>query len=98
MMLALLVALSLHDHAVKESLIPIRPGIPGKALFWNAHSRRFIYAPAFEFPRVPGAAAYRFTATARDGGHSFEAAEPWSPLSPIWAQLPVGKVSLKVEA
>jgi hypothetical protein len=92
------IAQSLRAQAIAESLVPIRPGVPGETPFWNKDSRRFIYAPAFEFARVPGATQYRFTATARDGDHSFEAAEPWAPLSPIWAALPVGKVSLKVYA
>lgn len=88
----------LHRQAAAESLVPIRPGVPGKTPFWNTYARRFICAPAFDLAPVPGAAQYRFTASARDGDHSFETAAPWAPLSPIWAQLPVGKVSLQVDA
>jgi hypothetical protein len=87
----------LHKQAVAESLVPIHPGIPGQTPFWNTYSRRFIYAPAFDFKRTGGATYYRFTADARDGAHSFEADVPWAPLSPIWATLPVGKVTLKVQ-
>lgn len=87
----------LHKEAVAESLIPIRPGVPGKTVFWNGNAREFIYAPAFDMKTVPGAACYRFTATAPDGAHTFEAEAPWAPLSPIWAELPVGKVILKVQ-
>ena len=87
----------LHKQAVAESLIPIRPGIPGKTPFWNDYARRFIFAPAFDFKKTPGAAYYRFTAQARDGAHTFEAEVPWAPLTPIWAELPVGKVTLKVQ-
>ena len=88
----------LHKRAVAESLIPIRPGIPGKTPFWNEYSREFIYAPAFNFPKSASAASYRFTAVARDGVHSFEADVPWAPLSSIWAALPDGKVTLTVNA
>jgi maltose/maltodextrin transport system substrate-binding protein len=91
-------ASSFRQEAEAESLVPIRPGVPGKVPFWNAYSRRFIYAPAFDFAPVRGAASYRFTATARDGEHSFETDVPWAPLSPIWAALPLGKVSLRVTA
>ena len=87
----------LHKQAVAESLVPIRPGVPSKTPFWNNYARRFNYAPAFDFKKTPGAAYYRFTAQARDGAHSFEAEVPWAPLTPIWAKLPVGKVTLKVE-
>jgi len=87
-----------HDQAIAESLVPIRPGAPGKTPFWNLYARRFIYAPAFDFSTVPGAACYRFTASSRAGERSFEADLPWAPLSPIWPDLPVGKVSLKVIA
>src|SRR5690242_21144174 len=83
----------LHKEAVAKSLIPIRPGIPGKRPFWNEYSRRFIYAPAFSFRAVPGAASYRFTAVAGDGPHVFEAEVPWAALNPIWTELPVGKVT-----
>jgi len=79
---------------------PIRPGEPGRAPFWNAHARRFIWAPAFEFPETPGATAYRFTVEVDGHGPArvFEADQPWSPLSPLWSDLPDGKVHLKVEA
>jgi len=87
----------LHKQAVAESIVPIRPGVPGKSPFWNVNAREFIYAPAFEMNTVPGAASYRFTASASDGAHTFEAEVPWAPLSPIWAELPVGKVVLQVQ-
>lgn len=38
----------LHAEAVAESLIPIRPGVPGKVPSWNVKARRFTYAPAFD--------------------------------------------------
>lgn len=87
----------LHKQAEAETLVPIHPGVPGKAPFWNGHARRFIYVPAFEFQELPGAHSYRFTAEAHGGSRSFEAKVPWAPLTPIWEELPVGKVVLKVE-
>ena len=82
-----------------ESLVPIRPGVPGKRPFWNSHSTQFKYAPAFDFKPVAGASRYRFTATsgADSRALSFEAGEPWAPLTPIWKDLPVGEVILKVD-
>lgn len=79
---------------------PIRPGEPGQAPFWNGHSRRFIWAPAFEFGEVPAATAYRFTVTMSASGQvfTFMTDKPWRPLSPVWNQLPAGKAILKVEA
>ncbi len=47
-----------HKQAVEESLLPVRPGVPGKAPFWNAHARRFINAPSFDFPEIEYAAGY----------------------------------------
>jgi hypothetical protein len=88
---------SLHAQAVEESLRPIRPGVPGKAPFWNGKAIQFIYAPAFDFKPVKGAAVYRFTATVGGKDFNFEAAEPWAPLTPIWKDLPVGNATLKVE-
>jgi len=90
---------ALHAQAVAESLIPIRPGIPGKVPFWNVNASRFIYVPSFDFKPVQGAVSYRFTATAEadDTTHSFEASQPWAILKPIWKDLPVGYVTLRVE-
>ena len=88
----------LYAQAVEESLMPIQPGVPGKTVFWNRKAAGFIHAPAFDFEPVPGAAAYRFTArTAAGREFTFVAAKPWAPLSPIWKELPVGQVELKVE-
>jgi maltose/maltodextrin transport system substrate-binding protein len=91
-------AQSLHDQAVAESLTPVRPGVPARSPFWNANAKQFVYAPAFEFKTVPGANAYRFTVTGADGRErTFDAAEPWAPLSPVWADVPVGTTNVRVE-
>ena len=81
----------------EASVEPIRPGIPGKAPFWNVKANRFIYAPAFDFKRVEGATSYRFTCIAAGTAHRFDAKVPWAPLSPVWKDIPVGHVVVEVE-
>lgn len=67
--------------------------------FWNVNSSQFMFVPQLEFPEIPGARAYLFTATDSEGKtHSFEAATPIEPLTAIWSEIPEGFVSLKVEA
>jgi hypothetical protein len=90
---------TLHAQAIEESMIPIRPGVPGKSPFWNRYARMFAYVPSFEFTKVPGAVHYRFTATAKADGkdYVFVVANPWATLAPIWPDVPVGDVALKVE-
>ncbi len=89
----------LHAQAMEESLLPIRPGIPGEVPFWNAYARRFIHAPAFDFKTINGAVKYRFTAVSEKNGESyvFEALQPRAPLVPVWDKIPVGYVRLTVE-
>jgi len=53
---------SLNEQAAKEYLNPIRPGYLGANPYWNAYSNKFIFAPAFDFKEVEGAAKYRYTA------------------------------------
>jgi hypothetical protein len=86
--------------SLNKSIRPIRPGIPGKQPFWNINSRRFIYAPAFDFTEITGAKRYRFTATTTIDSltYIFESSKPWHTLSPIWKQLPNTQIQLKVEA
>jgi len=88
-----------EQQAMEESLIPVRPGIPGEQDFWNRFSMRFIYAPVFEFKEIRKAVSYRFSALSFTDKktYTFTAANPWAPLSPIWGSLPVGEVFLKVE-
>lgn len=78
--------------ALRESTVPIRPGVPGQTPFWNVAAKRFIYAPAFDFKAVPQAASYRFELVSEADGsrHQFESKVPHAPLSPIWAAVPVG--------
>jgi maltose/maltodextrin transport system substrate-binding protein len=86
--------------ALQESTVPIRPGEPGKAPFWNIAAKRFIYAPAFDFKIVPNAAKYKFEVTSEldNSKHEFESAVPYAPLSPVWAAVPVGYFNIKVSA
>ena len=67
--------------------------------FWNTNSSQFTFVPQLQFPEIPGARAYLFTATDSEGKmHSFEAASPIEPLTPIWGEIPPGFVELRVEA
>jgi hypothetical protein len=90
----------LAERARQEATTPIHPGAPGQQPFWNIHSRKFMYAPAFDFAPVEGATSYRFAA--RSGTdfqvYAFTADTPSSDLSPIWLKLPVGMVELTVNA
>lgn len=85
-------------EALAESATPIRPGVPGKTPFWNQYAHQFIYAPAFDYKPVAGAAKYRFVIkSSADGStQTFDAAQPWSPLSPVWTKMPIGTFTLKV--
>lgn len=90
---------SLRALAEADSLTPIRPGKSGKRPFWNRFAWQFIYAPAFEFARVKGAAGYRFHVRDRFGrDHAFTAASPDAPFTPVWRKLPVGPVFVDVDA
>ena len=84
--------------ALQESTIPIRPGEPGKVPFWNVASKRFIYAPAFDFKTVQKAVKYKYQLTSETDGskHEFESSIPYAPLSPVWAAVPVGYFQIKV--
>jgi len=86
---------ALHKQELKAILQPVRPGIPGKRPFWNNFAKRFIYAPAFDFKKVEGAVKYRFTVLDKDKSYSFEAKEPWAPLTPIWGKIPDGNVMVR---
>lgn len=85
-------------RSLADSATPIRPGVPGKAPFWNQYAHQFIYAPAFDYKPITSAAKYRFDLKALDGpgSWSFVAAEPWNPLSPVWTKIPAGEFSLTV--
>ena len=81
-----------------DESVPVRPGGVDGRPFWNGHSAKFIYAPAFDFKTVEGAVKYRFTVV--DDAlqvHSFESDRPTAPLSPVWKDLPTGYARVLVE-
>lgn len=82
--------------------IPVRPGYEGRNPYWNKFAVKFMYAPAFDFKDVEGAAAYRYTVTqdVEDDPMlwSFTAEAPNLSLAPMWRDINVGNVILKVEA
>ncbi len=53
----------LNKTAAKEYLEPIRPFYEGRNPCWNGYSKKFTYAPAFDFAPVDGAVKYRYTVT-----------------------------------
>ena len=81
-----------------EETSPHPGGVDGRP-FWNIHASQFIFAPTLQFPRVPKARAYLYTAEDQNGNlHTFKAKTPLASLAPIWGELPVGFVHLKVES
>ncbi len=84
--------------AREASSIPIHPGVPDSIPFWNSFSTRFIYAPAFDFDTIAGAVKYRFDLVSLCDSERwhFESDHPYDPLSPLWADLPVGSYQLIV--
>lgn len=91
---------SYGEMSRKESVVPIRPGISGKTTFWNGRAKRFIYAPAFDFQLVNGAKQYQFDIVSEreQKTYTFRSDVPYAVLSPVWASVPVGYVSLKISA
>ncbi|MBQ2423737.1 MAG: hypothetical protein II262_02955, partial [Alistipes sp.] len=88
---------ALTEKAAAEYLTPVHPGSENRP-FWNGFSKKFIYAPSFDFSTVEGAVQYRFTATAEGKSWSFTSDSPKSALSPIWNNIPEGTtITLKVE-
>lgn len=84
-------------EALASTATPIRPGVPGKAPFWNEYAHQFIWAPAFDLKETSGAVRYRFDVKPDNGAAlSFTAEHPWSPLSPVWTKVPIGFFTLTV--
>ena len=88
----------LNTQAAQEYLQPVHPGSRPDVPFWNKFSFKFIYAPAFDFDDVDGAAAYVFAATDGDTTLFFTSDTPRTALSPIWGELPFGRIDLSVQA
>ena len=78
---------------------PVRPGGVNGQEFWNGRARFFMYAPAFDFRPIDGAARYRFEVVDDlHERHSFEADAPTAALSPVWGSLPTGYVTVTCQA
>lgn len=92
----------INERAAEDYLIPVRPGYEGRNPFWNGYSRKFIYAPAFDFPAEKSAVEYRFTVRPADESDSrtwsFSADRPTESLAAVWNEIPVGDMLLTVEA
>ncbi|MBD3386170.1 hypothetical protein GF407_14770 [candidate division KSB1 bacterium] len=88
------------QQACRRVLEPVHRGIPGVRPFWNKHSVRFIYAPAFDFAEHPDATCYRFIICSKTDSSvaEFKAVQPWMPLTPVWNRLADDSLSLTVEA
>ncbi|MCR4921923.1 MAG: LOB domain containing-protein [Bacteroidaceae bacterium] len=80
-----------NAQARKEYREPVRPGTNGINPFWNEFAKKFIFAPAFDFPERPLARAYLFILSDTDGKKwEMKARSPKADLSPIWEQIPGG--------
>lgn len=74
-------------------------GGPAGRTFWNPEAIQFMYAPAFQFQKLPSIYKYLYTATDEQGGvHTFECDNTHALLTPIWAEIPEGVVELTVHA
>ena len=76
---------SLESLNAADLAAEVRPGGVNGSPFWNAFAWQFIYAPAFDFKPVDGAANYRFRLTDVQGReHVFCADSPQASLAPVW--------------
>lgn len=88
-----------NAQALQEYQQPVRPGTNGINPFWNEFAKKFMYAPAFDFPEAKKAKEYLFTVSDKAGKQwTFKASSTKADLSPIWQQIPTGKVVLTVIA
>jgi hypothetical protein len=99
-------------QAQEESCLPVLPGEPNKAGFWNwrllvkernplgTPDPSVIYPPSFDLEETPGAAKYRCEVKAARGTQTFacEMDKPWRPLAPIWKDLPPGRWTVTMTA
>jgi len=101
LLLAFVCAAVFSSAATEDTSEPVRPGAYGLKdgsdrlqvvePFWNANAIMFLYAPAFDFRRIPEATRYRFAVTGASGyARAFIASDPWASLKEIWNEVPVG--------
>lgn len=92
----------LARQAFEECCSPettVRYGVKRGDPFWNVESTQFMYVPAFHFTAIRGCGRYLYTAVdENEGVHTFEANDCCVLLTPIWAELPEGVVTLTVTA
>jgi maltose/maltodextrin transport system substrate-binding protein len=88
------------QEALEATRQPVRPGRPGVHPFWNGHSKRFMYAPAFDFESRANAETYRVVAYAEADSQQYTTTidQPWSAFPTLWQQLPCDRITLTVEA
>lgn len=86
--------------ALAASKTTIHPGKPGETPYWNIAAVAFIYAPAFDFKSIDGATSYLYKITSKENDkvYTFKGKHPYDALSPVWAEVPVGKFNLQVIA
>ncbi len=87
----------INREAQREYLKPVRPGYEGRNPFWNGYSKRFLFAPAFDFLPIKGSQRYRYTLKQGDNTWTFFSDSPNGPLTPVWNKIPAGKTELTVE-
>ena len=81
-----------------EETSPHPGGIDGRP-FWNINSSQFTFAPKIQFPNIPGAKKYLYTAEDEKGNtYSFVDKSPMASLAPIWGDIPTGITTLTVKA
>lgn len=91
---------ALNRQAAREYLRSVRRGgIDGRP-YWNVFAKKFIYAPAFDFPTVADAHKYRYELVCAAGGQrlQFCGPTPTESLAPVWGRVPVGRVELTISA
>ena len=88
----------LNAQALEEYLQPVHPGIRGEVPFWNKYATKYLYAPVFDFDDVENAVGYTYSAEAGGQFFIFGNESPRAALSDIWTEIPVGPVTLTVQA
>jgi len=92
---------SYRDVAIEEycdEKNAIRQGGVNGRPFWNINAQRFTFCPSFSFLPFSTVKKYLFLATDCNGiEHSFVANTSQALLTPIWKDIPTGKVDLIVK-
>lgn len=80
------------EQAKAEYTEPVRPGDKTHP-FWNEFSKKFMYAPAFNFGDVKGAVTYEYCITWEADNRllHFRGDSPRCSLGQVWNEIPAGK-------